>query len=327
MNSYQEYKLKPLSLLIFFIFLFTLSCKSSTDSVDAGTEITQTPITDIKSYVFGHSLIVHEYTSSPTEEKKVPHWINKLAQEANFNYTADGQYGFLRQHADFSTINPQWGFDEVSSTWTNSSTPFANVDFNNIMMTPANFIQYQGPDEPYYDDPNVTPLSATLEIFDQARAAHPDIPFYIYENWPDMSGYGTFPNSIDFAQYNNDTIGGNFHNWFIEYHDSLLSARPGSQIKMIPVGPILSKLFRDTNLSGLSITDLYEDDSPHGQPTLYFLASLVTYMATFKTQAPLTYIAPNTVHELVRNNYTSTVNFIWNELQNFNHENGDSRVF
>ena len=282
---------------------------------------------DLRLFIFGHSLIVHEHTPSPTEEKKVPHWLSMIAGQDNKSFAADGQYGFLQNHANFNNISPQWGFPNVTSTWTNENTPFSQVDFNLIMMTPANFIQYQAPSAPYFDNPAVSPLSATLEIYDQSRAAHPGIPFYIYENWPDMGGYGAFPGGVDFARYNRDTRTGDFHQWFLDYHDALLSARPGSQIKMIPVGPLLSGLFTQTPLQGIPLTSLYEDDAPHGQPTLYFLASLVTYSAIYKTQPPANLNIPNTVHPLVRDNYTLVINYIWNELQNFDHESGESRVF
>ncbi len=322
---------------ISLIFMALTGCKTSesnTQPSENPTPETEQPentippaITNARSFIFGHSLLVHENTPSPSEEKKVPHWIHALAQEAGLQFAADGQYGFLRNHADFSGINAQWGFQNVPSTWTDENMDFTDVDFNIAISTPGNFIQYQAPDALYYDSTTESPLSATLDILDQTRTAHPSIPFYIYENWPDMSGYGTFPGSINFTQYNNDTISGDFHNWFITYHDAILAARPGSNVKMIPTGPILSKLFRDTVLSGLALTDLYEDDAPHGEATLYFLASMVTYMAIYQTQAPVTFTPPATVNILVRSNYTLINNFIWAELNAFNFPDGNSRVF
>ncbi len=294
------------------------------EELDAGGTVVRS---DIRPFIFGHSLIVHENTPNPSEEKKVPHWLFLLAQAASKNFTADGQYGFLTQHRNFANISPQWGFQAVPSVWQNELTPFADVDFNLIMMTPANFIQYQDPDQPYFDSPSITPISATLDIFDQSRDAHPNIPFYIYENWPDMAAFGTFPDGIDFAAYNASTRNGAFHSWFIGYHDALLEARPSGNIKMIPVGPILSGLFTETDLSMVPLTSLYEDDAPHGQPTLYFLASLVTYAAIFGEPPPANFTIPTTVHPLVRNNYAVVRSYIWRELQNFDRPNGDSRVF
>tara|TARA_A100001015_G_scaffold321302_1_gene451331 strand:- start:603 stop:2003 length:1401 start_codon:yes stop_codon:yes gene_type:complete len=284
-------------------------------------------VTDIRMFIFGHSLINHEYTPDPTEEKKVPHWLYLLAQASGLQYAADGQYGFMRSHADFSNIGAQWSFQLTPGVSTNENTDFSNVNYNLILSTPLNFVQYQAPDQPYYDSLTVSPLSATLSVFDQSRLAHPNIPFYIYENWPDMGGYGNFPGGIDIARYHNDTISGGHHIWFTQYHNSLLAARPGSNIKMIPVGPVISRLLRDTSLSGIPLTDLYEDNAPHGQPTLYFLASLVTYMAIYQTPAPASFNPPSTVHPLVRNNYSMVVNTIWGHLQNFNDSSGNSLVF
>ena len=299
---------------------------SNPENIPAPTEIPGLGRSDVRMFIFGHSLIVHEATPEPTEEKKVPHWMGQLSAAAGNNYNVDGQYGFVPSHADFSQLGPQWGFDQVSGIWANENTPFSQIDYNVIMMTPANFIQYQPPSANYFGDTQ-SPIDATLSLFDQNRAAHPNIPFYIYENWPDMGTYGAFPGGVDIAQYHNDTIEGGFHQWFLQYHNALLAARSGSNIKMIPTGPVISKLLRDTELSNIPLTVLYEDDAPHGQPTLYFLASLVTYMAIYQTPAPANFQIPNTVSPIVRDNYAMVVAFIWNELQNFNDENGNSRVF
>ncbi|NND04793.1 MAG: hypothetical protein HKN87_00315 [Saprospiraceae bacterium] len=69
---------------------------------------------------------------------------------------------------------------------------------------------------------------------------------------------------------------GAFHDWWIEYHDSLLVSRTDLQVRMIPIGPIIGDII-ETYLSSVPITELYEDDAPHGRALLYFLASIVTY--------------------------------------------------
>jgi hypothetical protein len=42
-------------------------------------------LTDIKNYIFGHSLIVHDppLIPTPSDETSVPHWIEDIAKEAN----------------------------------------------------------------------------------------------------------------------------------------------------------------------------------------------------------------------------------------------------
>ncbi len=282
----------------------------------------------MKSYIFGHSLIVHTPPSIPTpsDETTVPHWMEELSNAAGYGYTADGQYGFLRNHADLPPTD-QWSFDQVPSGWNGS---FGSSNFTTVMLTAANFIQYQPVTTPYDgSNPSQTsPLDATLNIVDWVSQQEPSARIVIYENWPDMSGYvSSFPASAqEFSNYNR-AVNGDFHDWWIDYHDRVRSARPNANVKMVPVGPIISKLLTDTNLSQIPFTDLYEDDAPHGRPTIYFLASLVTYMATYGVQPPADFQIPNTVNSLVQSNYSATVNFIWDELHSFEDSQGNSRVF
>ena len=112
-----------------------------------------------------------------------------------------------------------------------------------------------------------------------------------------------------------------------EVTNEILSARPDANVKMIPVGPILAKLLTDTDLANIPIDVLYEDDAPHGRPTLYFLASLVTYMGTFGVPAPVEFEIPPTVSSIVADNYAEVITFIWGELQTFEDAEGNSRIY
>lgn len=284
-----------------------------------------------KMFIFGHSLIDHRPPAIPTpsNETTVPHWLYLIAQEAGYNYKVAGQYGFLPQHANLPPF-AQWGYDIVPPAWDSDNMDFSEANFTTSLITAGNFIQWQGPNMEYPGDPGVTPISATEDIIDWLDQQEDSIRIYIYENWPDMAPYLTNnfpPSSSDLANYNNYTLA-TFHDWWIEYHDSLLISRPGINVRMIPVGPIIAKLLSNTNLLDLiPITDLYEDDAPHGRPTIYFLASLITYMAIFAEPAPTSYMVPTIVHEQVQNNYQEIVNFMWAELINFNDHAGENRVF
>lgn len=286
-------------------------------------------ISDIKNYVFGHSLIVHEppLIPTPSNETTVPHWLGELAKEANKQYTVAGQYGFLPQHRQLPPIS-QWGFDSVSSAW-DDQYAFSSADISHVLLTAGNFVQWQGPGVNYYND-TVSPLSCTRDINDWLQQQEPGVKLYIYENWPDMAPYlsNGFPASAqEFANYNNYTLG-TFHDWWIEYHDSILLQRPNDSIRMIPVGPILANLLTSAPLNQIPVDTLYEDDAPHGRPTIYFLSGLITYMALYQEQVPLTYQVPPIIDPLVANNYSSIVNTIWNELLAFNIQaTGESRVF
>ena len=285
---------------------------------------------DVRQFIFGHSLLDHRPPAIPTpsDETTVPHWMFLLSQEAGHNYAATGQYGFLPQHMNLPPI-AQWGYDIVPPVWESDTEDFSIADFNSILITAANFAQWQGPNVPYYNDPNNTsPLSATRTISDWLVQQEDSMKVIIYENWPDMAGYMNAypPTEIELDNYYNYTQN-EFHDWWIEYHDSLSLQRPDHNIKMVPVGPILAELAQNTSIGNIPATELYEDDAPHGRASLYFIASLVTYMAVYEEKAPLTYVVPSIVHQNIANDYAEIVELIWTSLLNFNYDNGVSRVF
>jgi hypothetical protein len=213
---------------------------------------------DVKSFIFGHSLInpALPIVPIPSQETTVPFWMAELAAVGGKTYAATGQYGFLPQHANLPPVS-NWGFDNVPFVWDSETTPFAQANFNNILLTAGNFMQWQPPHFAYPDE-TFTPISLTSDIVDWVTAQEPGIPVYIYENWPDMAPFagGGFPVSASaFADYN-DFTRGDFHDWWIDYHDALVLAHPGQAVKMIPVGPVLSDLLEDTPLSNIPISEL-----------------------------------------------------------------------
>lgn len=283
----------------------------------------------LKTFIFGHSLIHHEFqvNVTPSQETSVPHWFHFLAQEAGYNYAVSGQYGFLPQHANLPP-NAQWGFDYVPQAWDSDNFPFSQPNFDNILITPGNFIQYQGPSVNYFNDSS-SPLDYTNQIFDWVNAQEDLLTLYIYENWPDMGGFlsqGFPPTQSEWLAYNNYLNSG-FHDWFLEYHDSLMLAHPNHCVRMIPVGPVISHLLMQAPFDQIAIDTLYEDDAPHGRPTIYFLAALATYMAMYEEPAPSSYQVPAIIDPIVANNYQQAVDFIWNELLNFETLSGENRVF
>lgn len=281
-------------------------------------------------FIFGHSLIDHRppLIPTPSNETTVPHWLYLLANEAGNSVAAGGQYGFLPQHANVPPIS-QWGYDLVPGVWESDTEPFSSADVSTVIITAGNFVQYQPPNEEYFGDPGVTPINATETVFDWVEAQKPGTKYYIYENWPDMAGFlanGFPPTSTEFDSYQQETLG-DFHDWWITYHDALLTSRPDLNVRMIPVGPIIAKIIDGPLADQIPVTDFYEDDAPHGRPNLYFLAALITYAAIFEEQAPATYTPPDLIHPDLRNNYAAINAFIWNELHAFDTPAGDSRVF
>jgi hypothetical protein len=257
----------------------------------------------------------------------MPHWFQSLAKEAGYNYAVGGQYGFLPQHANLPPV-AQWGFDSVASAWDSDNYSFSQPNFDNVLITPGNFIQWQGPSVDYFGDTQ-SPLDYTSQIFDWTNAQEDSITLFIYENWPDMGAHlsqGFPPSQSEWTSYNID-LQGSFHDWFLEYHDSLIIAHPNNCVRMIPTGPVIGNLLMQSPFDQIPIDTLYEDDAPHGRPTIYFLAGLITYMAMYEEAAPSTYQVPSIIDPIIASNYQQVVDFIWSELQNFNTVMGDSRVF
>lgn len=284
----------------------------------------------INMYIFGHSLIDHRppMIPTPSDETTVPHWVYLLAEESGYAYTAGGQYGFLPQHANVPPVS-QWGYDIVPPVWDSEMESFVDADITTILLTAGNFMQWQGPDEEYPTNPGVTPVSATETVFDWVEEQGNPVRYYIYENWPDMAEFlqnGFPPTVSEFEDYN-QYIAGTFHDWWIVYHDALLASRPDMEVKMIPVGPSIRNLYTNLLNGMVPVTELYEDDAPHGRASTYFLAGLVTYMAVYQEKAPASYNVPEIVHEGIREKYPMIVDFIWNELEAFNDDDGNSRVF
>jgi len=284
---------------------------------------------EIRNFIFGHSLIHHEFQVNPTpsQETSVPHWMHFLSQAADNEYSVSGQYGFLPQHDNLPPI-AQWGFDVVPSAWESDYESFGDAGFNTIMITPGNFIQWQGPEELYYND-DVSPVSSTQTIFNWCNEHEEDLRFYIYENWPDMAGYlgGGFPPTEQEWKLYNEYLNGDFHDWFLLYNHLLRESIPSSCIRMIPTGPIISNLLFTAPYDQIPIDQLYEDDAPHGRASIYFLASLVTYMSMYEKEAPENFVVDDIIHPIIRDNYEDVVSFIWEELNSFNDADGNSLVF
>lgn len=294
------------------------------------TQLANTQTNPLRMFIFGHSLLDHRPPINPTpsDETTVPHWLHLLSQEAGYDYFAGGQYGFLPQHANLPPIS-QWGYDIVAPVWESDTETFGEADINTVLITAGNFMQWQPADEDYPGNPGVSPVSATEDILDWLMDQGDNPRCYIYENWPDMAPYlgsGFPPTETEFAQYNSYTTG-DFHTWWLDYQDFLLQSRPAINVRMIPVGPIMSGLHTGLLADQIPYTELYEDDAPHGRASTYFLAALITYMAIYEEPAPLTYSVPTIVHQTIRDNYSAIVNFAWSELQNFNDDMGTSRVF
>ncbi len=258
-------------------------------------------------YVFGNSLVHH---LSESDETAVPHWLAVFARAAGKEFSADGRWGFMR---DFAREGPkqQWSFKEVTSAWAGQG--FAETGYDVVMFNPANFIQYQGPEEPYRNDKpeGASPVSAALELIEKTQPRR----LVLYEGWSAMGSFiWTFPPSQrrlrKYLRHNE----GDYHQWYVSYVDALAEARPDVQIELLPVARVLSILLDEGILQGLKAEDLYVDDSPHGTATLYFLAGAISYVGLFQAPLPSQVDIPETIHPLVRERFDKISETIHAEL-------------
>ena len=174
------------------------------------------------------------------------------------------------------------------------------------MINPANFIQYQDPDRAFDGDnaQGYTPLGLTLDVFDWVAANSESPRYFIYEGWADMGTIArSFPPSKRALRKYHRFNRGDYHDWFVTYLGEVKSARPDLDVTLIPVASILSELLSDGPLEALSAEDLYVDTAPHGTPTTYFLAAMITYGAYFGEAAPADFEIPDTISPVVKAAY------------------------
>ena len=280
-------------------------------------------------FIFGHSLINHEYqiNETPSQETSVPHWLHFLSQAGNKEFKVSGQYGFLPNHANLPPF-AQWGFDFATPAWESDYETFAEANFSHVMLTPGNFIQWQAPNINYPNE-NVSPLSASNTIIEWCYNQNQNLKFYIYENWPDMAPFlgSGFPPSISEWNDYNQFLQSDFIDWYDQYYNLIKDSHPDHCINLIPVGSLISRLLQSEPYNQININQLYEDDAPHGRPSIYFLAAMITYMAIYEETCPANYEPTSFIDPIIANNYLEIRDFFWNELLQFNTSNGTSKVF
>lgn len=270
---------------------------------------------DIRAFIYGNSLINHV---SGSDETTMPHWLHRLAVAGGHGLAVDGTFGSPREDADRLPPTPGWSFDEVPSVWDAERHAFRRAGFNTIILNPLNYVQETSPDAPYgWDNPQgYTPVSATLRVFDWTGGQASGARFFIYEGWSDMAAFSNSfpPRARALARYHAFNRG-DYHDWYLDYVALMQEARPELDLTLIPVASILAELFTETGLDALDPADLYLDDAPHGTPTLYFLAALVSYATIYNEAPPADIVLPDSIHPLVRDGYGEIAGFIWARAQ------------
>ena len=265
---------------------------------------------DVTEYVFGNSMIAWA-VGDP--ELSVAHWMNALSETAGNTYSVAIQTGMLTQHDDLPP-RPHISIDGVREAWDpENGQSFASAGFNQITLSPVNFVQDQSPDSAYWIDPTTSPLDSALRIIEWADANAPGATINIYETWPEMEGFiSSFPPSgSEFAAWQSYLMG-DWHAWWVSLTEMIRDARPDLNVRLLDVGPQVLEMLNDASLglSGLSATDLFQDEGPHGTPTMYFLSSMVHYTAVYGDMPPSGFDVPPTVHPAVASNYDAIASWI-----------------
>lgn len=304
-------------IFICLMFLWPFTSKAQTD--------------DIRLYAFAHSLIDHRPPAieTPNDETTVIYWIQDIVDQTSNSFAGGGQFGFLENHINLPPA-AILGYNNVTGVWDQEEETFAEANINTILLTAGNFIQYVPVDGPYPLDESTTVIELTSTIFDWVNQEAPSARYFIYANWPEMDLQQAYPptqpNSSEVADYHAQTLG-SFSDWWLDYQNKMLIARPHLNTRLIPVGNLISRIVTEVIPGQVPFDELYEDSSPHGRASLYFLAGMISYAAIYGEEIPVSYAPSDIVHTGIRANLQTIKSFIWAELNNYNFLDGSSRVF
>lgn len=281
------------------------------------------PVSSVRQYTFNHSLWEHNSATNAV----TGYWIGELANAGGTTYAWNGQFGQLDYHTQgyYDNLNmgpsPQLGSTNSADVYPSENTHFRNINIDNIIIMPPNFIQGTSAAVAPIDIEYAQRVIDYVSDESESGGQQSEAIVYIYEHWQEASTYPLNP-----AQWVNyhEVTQGSYHQWFVNYQNALVATRPNIDFRMIPVGPIIADILQNTSLfaSGLSFTDLYEDEAPHGEPNVYFLAGLIAYQAMYGQMVNNNYLPPinsvNGVSPLIANDFVALNNFVWQRLHYYN---------
>ena len=176
-------------------------------------------------------------------------------------------------------------------------------------------------------------------IFNWMKTNDPIAKLYLYECWPKIEtnfilggnswngSAGNPPDSVQWATYLNYALSKSNDFW-IELQDSLISVGNFPNLKLIPSSLICSKLWQQGGiLDDFTVTDIFEDQGPHGLASSYFLAAMVLYTAQHNHAPTKPFNSHLQIDQRILNRFDSIASFILTELSNFKFTNGSSRVW
>jgi hypothetical protein len=257
---------------------------------------------------------------------RVGNWIKRMADDAPGGgnvFTLGARFGFFtswalapRASSGFEEVSTPY-IDQYAESWTGAQNievvAFVPDNFDGVLFDPAvntNMgASYQ------------TVLLSHIDAW-EANAANANRRYVVYAGWPQLNGYGgtgddpTTVNSTGYANWIAFGLG-TYQTWMELLVSRLQAARPALDIRLHNVSKAVLLTYRDTVVSGIPVTSLFEDLAPHGRSTWYFLAAVAEYIELYNEKPPagFTFDGAWGVHSTVTSNYQALVDHIWGVLR------------
>ncbi len=279
-----------------------------------------TPVGGKTVDVYAYLNSLHNHDAGPDSvNTSTANWIARLAPSAPSGgnvYTCGWMFGFANA---WTTPPNAQGQEVVTSPHMSGTSWVGGTQIEVVEFVPDNF------EGPFYDPSAVSNFGFAytprlLQLIDawQATVPNPNRRYAIYGGWPDMGPYGQ-PGSITPTQitnYRNWALGG-YQTWLETLVAQLRAARPALDIRLHNVNKATILAWRDTVVSTIATSALFEDDAPHGTSTWYFLAAIADYIELYDEKPPAGFVFNGAwnVHPTVTANYQSIVDYIWSVLR------------
>jgi hypothetical protein len=257
----------------------------------------------------------------------VGNWTRRMGLQAPNGGNGHTLAGSFLFHPADNPVPPYFGPQQMEGPsphlqpWTASWTGAQNIEA--VMFLPDNF-------DAQYFHPTATTnrgfayVSHTLSLIDawESNAPNANRRYIIYAGWPDLlihGGTNNDPTTLTPQQWAAwMTFGlGAYQTWFELYVSLLQAARPNLDIRLHNVSKAVMLTYRDTVVSTIPITSLFEDLAPHGRNTWYFLAGIAEYIELYGEKPPVGFVFDGAwdVHSTVTNNYQAIVDYMWGVLR------------
>lgn len=277
----------------------------------------------VKGFAWGHSLFSHGLGTGSSEATTTHYWLGALAAANGVDSGWNGAF----EHLWFSGVPPYPpqtnAMADVSTNTISADWPggvYADANYTEFLFMVDNFESYFARN---FDYPPL--LNGAYSILTGSIGETPRPALRLYECWPDLPlavGNGTTPANItpqQFATYW-ALSNGAWHDWHVNYLNRIHQDHPEYDLKMIPVTAVIADLFiNEAYMSAVTASDIWLDDAPHGNETMYFLAALVCYRALYGRNP--VYTVPGVINATVAANFTSIVSYIEGRLTYYNQNN------